>query len=87
MKRQRRIFQLHRSAAESCAREPVFYEDEVDIHLTPKVGPDWMLKGRRRNVLTPGNNEKRYLAGAVNAKTRKVAWVKGNSDKTDTEML
>jgi transposase len=78
-KRQRRIFQLRRLAAASCAREPVFYEDEVDIHLNPKVGPDWMLKGRRRTVLTPGNNAKRYLAGAMNAKTRKLTWVKGSS--------
>lgn len=79
MKRQRRIFQLRRLAAACCVREPVFYVDEVDIHLNPKVGPDWMLKGRRRHVLTPGNNEKRYLAGAMNAKTRKVTWVKGTS--------
>ncbi|MFP2957686.1 IS630 family transposase [Myxococcus sp. 1LA] len=79
MKRQRRIFQLRRLAATCCAREPVFYVDEVDIHLNPKVGPDWMLKGRRRTVLTPGNNEKRYLAGAMNAKTRKMTWVQGSS--------
>jgi len=79
MKRQRRIFKLRRLAAASCAREPVFYEDEVDIHLNPKVGPDWTLKGRRRTVLTPGNNEKRYLAGAMNAQTRKLTWVKGSS--------
>lgn len=79
MKRQRRIFKLRGLAAAACAREPVFYEDEVDIHLNPKVGPDWMLKGRRRTVLTPGNNKKHYLAGAMNAKTRKVTWVKGSS--------
>ena len=40
------------------------YADEVDLHLNPKIGPDWMLPGTQRLVLTPGNNEKRYLAGA-----------------------
>jgi transposase len=78
MKRQRRVFQLRRLAAAASAREPVFYTDEVDIHLNPKVGRDWMLKGRRRNVVTPGNNEKRYLAGALNARTGKLTWVKGS---------
>ena len=26
-------------------REPVFYADEVDLHLNPKIGLDWMLRG------------------------------------------
>lgn len=25
---------------------PVFYEDEVDIHLNPKIGADWQLRGQ-----------------------------------------
>lgn len=25
---------------------PVFYQDEVDIDLNPKIGADWMLKGQ-----------------------------------------
>lgn len=29
-------------ALASCSTEhPVFYEDEVDIHLNPKIGADW----------------------------------------------
>lgn len=27
------------------AEHPVFYEDEVDIHLNPKTGADWQLRG------------------------------------------
>lgn len=58
--------------------EVVVYVDEVDIHLNPKMGPDWMRRGRQKTVLTPGCNEKRYLAGALNAKTRRLTWVEGD---------
>ena len=40
------------------------FVDEVDIHLNPKIGPDWMLRGQQKTVPTPGQNQKRYLAGA-----------------------
>ena len=36
------------------AEEPVLYSDEVDIHLNPKIGRDWMLRGHQRRVVTPG---------------------------------
>jgi transposase len=57
----------------------MFYVDEVDIHLNPKIGLDWMLAGQQKRVLTPGQNQKRYLAGALNVKTRRLTWVKGTS--------
>jgi transposase len=59
------------------ADEPVFYEDEVDIHLNPKIGLDWMNRGTQKEVLTPGQNEKCYLAGALNARTGRLVWVGG----------
>lgn len=59
--------------------EVAVYEDEVDIHLNPKIGLDWMVKGQQKEVLTPGQNEKRYLAGALNAKTGERIWVEGDS--------
>src|SRR6185312_7567813 len=49
--------------------EPVLYSDEVDIHLNPKIGRDWMLRGHQRRIVTPGNNEKFYLAGALDVRT------------------
>jgi hypothetical protein len=36
----------------------------VGIHLNPKIGRDWMLRGHQRRIVTPGKNEKFYLAGA-----------------------
>lgn len=55
--------------------EPVLYEDEVDIHLNPKIGADWMLPGRQKKVLTPGQNQKRYVAGALDARKGTVHYV------------
>jgi len=37
-----------------------------------------MLAGKQKFVLTPGCNEKRYLAGALNPKTGKLTWVEGD---------
>jgi transposase len=61
------------------AEHPVFYEDEVDIHLNPKIGADWQLRGQQKRVVTPGQNEKYYLAGALHSGTGKVSYVGGNS--------
>jgi transposase len=55
--------------------EVVVYEDEVDVHLNPKIGLDWMLRGQQKEVLTPGQNKKRYLAGAFNPQTGELIWV------------
>lgn len=51
------------------AREMMVFADELDIHLLPKVGSAWMPKGSQEEVLTPGKNEKHYLAGALNPHT------------------
>lgn len=53
----------------------VFYEDEVDIHLNPKIVADWGLRGKQKQVLTPDQNKKYYLAGALHAGTGKVTSV------------
>jgi transposase len=47
----------------------LFFADELDISLLPKVGYQWMPKGTQVEVLTPGTNEKRYLAGALDLST------------------
>lgn len=57
--------------------EVAVYEDEVDIHLNPKLGLDWMVCGQQKAVLTPGQNQKRYLAGALDVRTGKLTWVEG----------
>ena len=47
----------------------LFFADELDISLLPKVGYQWMPKGTQVEVLTPGTNDKRYLAGALDVTT------------------
>jgi putative transposase len=59
------------------ANEVAVYEDELDIHLNPKIGADWMLRGQQKQVLTPGKNEKRYLAGAQEVRTKELITVAG----------
>ena len=67
--REARLHEIRELEAVATQEEPVLYSDEVDIHLNPKIGRDWMLKGHQRRVLTPGQNEKFYLAGALDART------------------
>lgn len=67
--RERRLAEIRALEARASAAEPVLYEDEVDIHLNPKIGRDWMLRGEQRRVVTPGKNRKFYLAGALDVRT------------------
>ena len=67
--REARLHEIRDLVARATKDEPVLYSDEVDIHLNPKIGRDWMPKGHQRRVLTPGQNEKFYLAGALDART------------------
>jgi transposase len=55
--------------------ETALYLDEVDIHLNPKIGLDWMNRGQQKFVLTPGNNVKRYVCGAEDARSSELTWV------------
>lgn len=58
-------------------RAALFFADELDIHLLPKLGCEWMLRGTQAEVLTPGTNQKSYLAGALNFATGKLLSVVG----------
>jgi transposase len=73
----RRLNALHRLLATLPRRHAAVYEDEVDIHLNPKIGLDWMVRGQQKEVLTPGQNVKRYLAGALDVDSGHVLWVEG----------
>jgi putative transposase len=73
----RRLNRIGQVLAALPRRERAFYEDEVDIHLNPKIGLDWMVRGQQKQVRTPGKNEKRYLAGALDIRTGVLVWVEG----------
>lgn len=57
----------------------MFYVDEADVDLNPRIGSCWSLKGQQTKIPTPGKNQKRYLAGALNAQTGRVEWEKKDS--------
>ena len=59
------------------ADQACVWEDEADIDLNPRIGADWTLPGEQRLVPTPGTNVKRYFAAAMDARTERLVWVKG----------
>ncbi len=67
--RQAKLRELRRLLATLPADETAVFEDEVDINLNPKIGSMWMPRGQQAEVETPGNNEKRYLAGSMSWRT------------------
>jgi transposase len=73
----KRLREIERIVKHLPTDEVAVYEDEVDIHLNPKIGLDWMVRGQQKEVVTPGKNEKRHLAGAQDTRTGEVVWVEG----------
>ena len=56
----------YRGGTGAChAPAALVFADELDIHLLPKVGYQWMPKGEIVEIITPGQNQKRYLAAAL----------------------
>src|SRR3954447_3625584 len=76
-RRDRKLRRIRRLVRDAGPDEVVLYVDAVDIHLNPKIGLDWMLRGQQKEAPTPGQNEKRYLAGALDAGSGKLTWVEG----------
>lgn len=75
--RRRRLALIRELIAELPDDEVAVYEDEVDIHLNPKIGLDWMNHSTQKVVVTPGKNQKAYLAGTLDAWDGTLLWVGG----------
>ena len=74
---------LHTELDQLPETDIVLYEDEIDIHLNPKPGPDWMPPGVRKERVTPGQNRKQYLAGAYDPETGDLFTTEGTSKSSD----
>jgi putative transposase len=61
--------------------EMAVFEDEVDINTNPKIGSMWMRRGQQAEVVTPGTNTKRYLAGSLNWRTGEVVLSEAGSSR------
>jgi putative transposase len=64
-----KLRQIQRFIGQLPTNETVVFQDEVDVHLNPKIGSMWMCRGQQAEVVTPGNNEKRHLAGSLHWRT------------------
>jgi transposase len=73
----RRLNLIRQMLATLPPRHVALYEDEVDIHLNPKIGLDWMGYAQQKDARTPGQNVKRYLAGAMDTQSGRLIWVEG----------
>jgi transposase len=63
---------IKKLVADSSPDDEVFYQDEADVHLNPKMGATYMKPGQQLMVLTPGQNVKRYVFGALNTRTGRI---------------
>jgi len=59
------------------AHAMMVFADALEIHLLPKVGAAWMPQGTQVEVMTPGQNEKHSLAGALHLATGKLLYCLG----------
>lgn len=82
-KKSKRIREIERLIDTLPEDEEVLYQDEVDVHLNPKIGRDWMLPRQQKEVPTPGNNVKRCVAGGLNPKTGNIVSVVGHRRNSD----
>jgi transposase len=57
--------------------EAAVFQDEVDLNLNPDIGCMWMRCGEQAEVITPGNNVKRYLAGSMSWRTGELVVTQG----------
>ena len=78
-KRQKRLREIRKLIETVPPDEIVLFEDEVDIHLNPKIGSDWTLPGTQKEIQTPGKNQKHYVAGAITGWGEDLVWVTGPS--------
>ena len=79
----RRLNAIRRLIANLPKGHVAVYVDEVDIHLNPKIGRDYMLRGTQKTVVTPGKNQKRYLCGSFDAHSGKLAWIESDHKNSD----
>lgn len=78
----RRLAALRRLAERPLAHEAVVFADELDLHLNPRIGRDWMLPRTQRHIPTPGQNQKHYLAGALDLHRQQLVCVEGDRKAT-----
>src|SRR5512135_2477436 len=70
--RRAKLAERRRLLAELPDDETAVCEDEVDLNTNTKIGRMGMRRGQQATVETPGDNEKRYLAGSIHWRSGRV---------------
>lgn len=63
--------------------EAAVFQDEVDLNLNPEIGCMWMPRGEQAEVVTPGTNVKRYMAGSISWRTGEIVQTLGSKRNAD----
>jgi transposase len=53
-------------------QEVLVFADELELHLLPKVGAQWTPRGQRLEIVTPGQDQRCYVAAALDFRTGKL---------------
>jgi putative transposase len=53
-------------------REALGFADELELPLRPKVGAQWMRRGQRLEIVTPGQDRRCHSAAALDFRTGKL---------------
>jgi transposase len=54
------------------SQQAFVFADELEVHLLPKVGAQWTRRGQRLEVVTPGQDQRQYIAAALDFRTGKL---------------
>lgn len=75
--------------ASGSTEHPVFYEDEVDIHLNPKFGADWQLREQqKREKIATLENLGEYPAGmAIDTDKQRLYVVNGRNEMITVDTM
>ena len=83
IRKTRRVRAILRAVPQRRRHEVAYYEDEIDIHLNPRIGRDWMLPGQQKTIPKPGKNRKAYVAGALAVDGSRLITVTGHVKRSD----
>jgi len=64
--------------------ETAVFQDAVDLNTNPKIGSMGRFKGQQAEVETPGDNQKRYLAGSIPCAAGKSSSPRGSRGRDAT---
>lgn len=81
--RSRKLERIRQLLANLPPDEVAFFQDEVDISTNPKIGCMWMPRGKQTEIPTPGDSDKRYLAGSMEWRTGKLIATEGKGRNAD----